>query len=146
MPDQEYLLIHTSVLPEVFLKVVEVKRLIDQGEVHSINQAVKQVGISRSAYYKYVNAVRVFDETRRGDMFTLLIRMENYAGVLPRVLDRINQSENRLVTLHQDVAIKGISTLVLTLDSEDSEEVLRPEVLTEALRHVNGVIAVELLT
>jgi chorismate mutase len=146
MPDQEYLLIHTSVLPEVFLKVVEVKRLIDQGEVRSINQAVKQVGISRSAYYKYVNAVRVFDETRRGDMFTLLIRMENYAGVLPRVLDRINQSENRLVTLHQDVAIKGISTLVLTLDSEDSEEVLRPEVLTEALRHVNGVIAVELLT
>ncbi|HHT44682.1 MAG TPA: ACT domain-containing protein [Fastidiosipila sp.] len=146
MPDQEYLLIHTSVLPEVFLKVVEVKRLIDQGEVRSINQAVKQVGISRSAYYKYVNAVRVFDETRRGDMFTLLIRMENYAGVLPRVLDQINQSENRLVTLHQDVAIKGISTLVLTLDSEDSEEVLRPEVLTEALRHVNGVIAVELLT
>lgn len=145
MPDQEYLLIRASVLPDVFLKVVEVKRLLDQGEVRSINQAVKQVGISRSAYYKYVHAVRVFDETRRGDMFTLVLRMENYAGVLPRVLDRVNQSGNRLVTLHQDVAIKGVSTLVLTLDSESRDEDKRPEVLTEILRTVNGVIHVELL-
>lgn len=142
MPDQEYLLIKADVLPDVFLKVVEVKRLLDQREVRSINQAVQRVGISRSAFYKYVGAVRVFDETRRGDMFTLLLRMENYAGVLSRVLETIAPSGCRLVTLHQDVAIKGISTLLLTLDSEDSGGDKRPDALAEALRLVNGVMSV----
>ncbi|HHU11796.1 MAG TPA: hypothetical protein GXZ64_01025 [Clostridiaceae bacterium] len=146
MPEQEYLLVKADALPDVFAKVLEVKRLLDQGECFSISQAVRKVGISRSAYYKYVGSVRVFDETRRGDMFTLLLRVENYAGVLPRILDQVVPSGCRLVTLHQDVAIKGISSLLLTLDSEDSEEDGRPNALIESLQLVNGVVSVTRLT
>ena len=48
-----YLIIHKSILPEYYEKVLEARRLLEDGKVHEVSQAVKQVGISRSTYYKY---------------------------------------------------------------------------------------------
>ena len=48
-----YYLVDSSVLPEVFHKVIETKKLLSSGAVKNINEAVQKVGISRSAYYKY---------------------------------------------------------------------------------------------
>ena len=46
---ETYYLVREDVLPDVFIKVMEVKRLLDLKRVPSVNVAVKQVGISRSA-------------------------------------------------------------------------------------------------
>lgn len=144
MSDADYLLVKADALPEVFRKVVEVKRMLDQNEVRSINQAVRIVGISRSAFYKYVGAVRVFEETRRGDTVSLLLRLENYAGVLPRLLTEIAGQGCRVVTLHQDLAIKGLTTVLITIDSEAS--CILADELAEQLRYVTGVESVQVIT
>ena len=39
--DSTYLLVDTSVLPEVFSKVIEVKQILGKGKIKSINEAVK---------------------------------------------------------------------------------------------------------
>ena len=48
-----YLIIHKSILPEYYEKVLQARRLLEDGKVREVSQAVKQVGISRSTYYKY---------------------------------------------------------------------------------------------
>ena len=49
----EYYVVKQRALPEVLLKVVEAKRLVESKRVMSVQDAVDQVGISRSSFYKY---------------------------------------------------------------------------------------------
>ena len=53
----KYLLVEAAVLPEVFVKVTQVKELLETGEVKTVAEAVERVGISRSAFYKYKDSV-----------------------------------------------------------------------------------------
>ena len=48
-----YYIVKQKALPEVLLKVVEAKRLIDSEKVLTVQEAADQVGISRSSFYKY---------------------------------------------------------------------------------------------
>ncbi len=64
--NNEYLLVKADVLPEVFVKVMDAKRLLNSGKAVSVNEAVKMVNLSRSAYYKYKDAVMPFYETSAG--------------------------------------------------------------------------------
>jgi chorismate mutase len=59
MVPNKYYLIRSDVLPEVFHKVINVKQLVDREDGLSINEACRRVKISRSAYYKYRDAVRL---------------------------------------------------------------------------------------
>ena len=47
----EYYVVKQRALPEVLLKVVEAKRLVESKRVMSVQDAVDQVGISRSSFY-----------------------------------------------------------------------------------------------
>ena len=73
--ESTYLLVDASVLPDVFTKVIEVKKILSKGMVKTVNDAVKEVGISRSAYYKYRDSVFPFYETSRGKVITLLFEV-----------------------------------------------------------------------
>ena len=53
-----------------FLKVVEAKRLLETGEVDTVHLATRRVGISRSAFYKYKDAVRPFNDMLHGRIVT----------------------------------------------------------------------------
>ena len=48
-----YYVVKQRALPEVLLKVVDAKKLIDSEKVDSVQEAVDRVGISRSSFYKY---------------------------------------------------------------------------------------------
>ena len=50
---ENYLIVHKSILPDYYEKVLQARKLMDSGKVREVSQAVKQVGISRSTYYKY---------------------------------------------------------------------------------------------
>jgi chorismate mutase len=55
MKDDEYYVIHRSVLPDYFEKVIEIKEIISSGV--NISDACKKVGLSRSTFYKYKDYV-----------------------------------------------------------------------------------------
>ena len=42
--EPKYLLIDTSVVPEIFLKVIEVKKLLTKNSKLSVNEAVSKIG------------------------------------------------------------------------------------------------------
>lgn len=49
----EYFVVREKALPEVLLKVVEAKNLLDKMKVNTVQEATEQVGLSRSSFYKY---------------------------------------------------------------------------------------------
>ena len=88
----EYYLVDKRVLPEVFIKVMEVKQRINTGESASINEAVRKTGLSRSAYYKYKDSVMPFYEAASGRKVTILISVENFQGILSSIIKIIAES------------------------------------------------------
>ena len=66
MDDEKYFIVKKKALPEVLLQVVEAKRLLDSERVLTVQEAVEQVGISRSSFYKYKDDILPFHEKIRG--------------------------------------------------------------------------------
>ena len=69
--DSDMLLVKAEVLPEVFGKVVEAKRLLNCKKVSSATDAAKMCGISRSAFYKYRDAVFAYKEVAKESVINL---------------------------------------------------------------------------
>ena len=81
----DYLLVKADVLPEVFVKVMEAKRLLNSGKAVSVNEAVKMVSLSRSAYYKYKDSVMPFYETSQPALSSALLLLREISSPLIRI-------------------------------------------------------------
>jgi|SRR5690554_7395772 chorismate mutase len=113
----KYYLVDSSVLPKVFTKVVEVKRILESGTIKNVNEAVKKVGISRSTYYKYKDFVFPFYETSRGKVITLFFTVEDSPGILSSILNKIAASRASVVTINQNIPINGFANITITIET-----------------------------
>ena len=126
-----YYVVKNRALPEVLLKVVEAKRLIDSEQM-SIKEAVDTLGISRSSFYKYKDDIFPFHDTTTGTTITLMLQVDDVPGLLSDVLKIIATSGANILTIHQSIPINGIATLsisvqVLPTTGDISEMVNRME-------------------
>ena len=85
-PATKFYLVSAEALPEIFIKVAEAKRMLQSGEVRTAGDAARTVGISRSAFYKYRDAVRPFNDMKTGRIITFYTMLKNNPGVLSNVL------------------------------------------------------------
>ena len=115
---QEYYLVSKNAMPEVFLKVIEVKQSLNTGEFNSVNEAVRNVGISRSAYYKYKDSVLPFYEATNGKKVTVLISVENFRGILASVIGKISTSRANILTINQNIPINGVADISISFDTD----------------------------
>ena len=112
----QYYVLKEKAVPEVLLKVVEAKRLIDSGKIASVQEATESVGISRSSFYKYKDDIFPFHEEARGKTITFIIEMDDEPGLLSVVLQTIAHFHGNILTIHQSIPINGIATLTLSVD------------------------------
>lgn len=112
----QYFVLKEKAVPEVLLKVVEAKRLIDSGKSASVQEATEKVGISRSSFYKYKDDIFPFHETAKGRTITMVIQLEDEPGLLSIVLKTIAEFHANILTIHQSIPINGIATLTLSVD------------------------------
>ncbi len=112
---KRYYVVKEQAVPEVLLKVVEAKKLLDSGKVHTINEAADQVGISRSSFYKYKEDIFEFHEHSQGTTITLTFQMEDEPGLLSDVLKIIAQFGANILTIHQSIPINGVASLSLSV-------------------------------
>lgn len=117
--DSEYFLVKSEVLPEVFLKVMEVKRLLSSGNASSVNEAVRLVGLSRSAYYKYRDSILPFYETSTGYVVTLTLVIENLPGILASILACFAEYHANVLTINQGIPINGLADLSVSLETRE---------------------------
>ena len=112
----EYFVVKQRALPEVLLKVVEAKQLLETEKAISIQDAVERVGISRSSFYKYKDDIFPFHETTKGKTITMVIQLEDEPGLLSVVLKTIAEFHANILTIHQSIPINGIDSLALSVD------------------------------
>ena len=111
----KYYVIKEKAVPEVLLKVIEAKRLMDMQEL-TVQQATEKAGISRSSFYKYKDDIFPFHEETRGKTITFIIQMDDEPGLLSVVLQTIARFHGNILTIHQSIPINGIATLTLSVD------------------------------
>ena len=110
-----YFVVKEQAVPEVLLKVVAAKQLLDTGRVTTVHEAADQVGISRSSFYKYKDDIFQFHENSQGTTITLTFQMEDEPGLLSDVLKIIAQFGANILTIHQSIPINGVASLSLSV-------------------------------
>ena len=139
----KYFIMEAQALPEIFLKVAEAKRLLDTGEVATVNQAVSQVGISRSAFYKYKDSVRPFHDMLSGRIISVQILLKNEPGVLSAVLNSFASCGANILTINQGIPTGGIA--LVSVGVETSALVMTTEEMLEQVAGQRGVVRCEIL-
>ncbi len=112
-----YFIVDKDVLPEVFIKVVEAKKLLEAGKVKTIQEAAAQVDISRSAFYKYKDAVFPFYDNTRGKTITIALQLEDCSGLLSHVLNLIADAHANILTINQNIPLNGIANVTITIET-----------------------------
>ena len=112
----QYYVLKEKAVPEVLLKVIEAKRLLDSGKITSVQEATEMVGISRSSFYKYKDDIFPYHDTQRGKTVTLVMQLDDKPGILSVVSKILAEHKVNVLTIHQSIPINGISSLTLSGD------------------------------
>jgi chorismate mutase len=143
MPQEKFYLVQENVLPQVLKKTVQAKKLLKSGSVKTVNEAVRRVGISRGAFYKYRDYIFPFREASRGKILTIALILEHKAGVLSAVLNAIARAEGNILTINQNLPLQGVANASISFET-DNLTVDVHELLT-ALAGIAGVRKLEIV-
>lgn len=139
--NSKFYLIEARMLPEIFIKVVKAKELLQTGEASTVAEAAASVGISRSAYYKYKDSVTPFQDMERGRIITFHITLRDKMGVLSTLLAVFANTGANILTINQSIPING--TALVTISAETSGMLITGEELLTNLQNTIGVKKVE---
>ena len=112
----KYFVLKQKAVPEVLLKVVEAKRLLDSGKAVSVQEAAENVGISRSSFYKYKDDIFPFHDNAKGKTITMVIQLDDEPGLLSVVLRIVADYHANILTIHQSIPVNGVASLTLSVD------------------------------
>ena len=139
----KYYIVEASALPTVFLKVAEAKRLLSTGEASTVNEATQMTDISRSAFYKYRDAVMPFQNMMTGRIITFQLLLQDEQGLLSSILSVFAQCKANIITINSIVPTNGCA--VVTISAETMELNVSLEEMLRQIRGANGVIKAEVL-
>jgi chorismate mutase len=114
-----FFLIDKRALPDVYEKVVNAKKLLQEGKVKEITEATKIAGVSRSVYYKYKDLVFEFSESQKGRKATFNVMIIDGTGVLSNILNYISSINGSILTINQGIPLNGYAYISLTIDISD---------------------------
>ena len=143
MDKKRYFIVSADALPEVFVKVAEAKRMLQVGEVSTVGQAAAAVGISRSAFYKYKDAVQPFQNMKAGHIITLYALLKDNPGVLSGYLSIFAASGANILTINQSIPVNGCA--VVTMTAETSALCRSLEEILGEMSSSAGVLKCEIL-
>ena len=144
MNKSHLIVVDSSVLPEVILKVLQVKKIMANKEAKSSAAACKLVGVSRSAYYKYRDCVYSYEEKLMQKIITLYMLLKDEPGVLSSVLVSLHNLNANILTVNQSIPIDGVATVTISLRLNESfEEAVAMKSIISELR---GVVDIQLLS
>ena len=139
----KYFIVEAEAMPEIVRKVAEAKRLLETGEETTVNGAVHAVGISRSAFYKYKDAVRPFNDMLHGRIVTFQLLLRDEPGVLSGTLNIFAGTGVNILTLNQSIPLNGCAVVTMTAETGELQRSLE-DVLGE-VSSGTGVIRCEIL-
>lgn len=139
----KYFIVEASALPEIFIKVAEAKQALELGEATTVNEATRKVGISRSAFYKYKDTVRPFNDMKNGHIVTFQAMLKDEPGVLSSILNCFAESGGNILTINQTVPTGSVAAV--NLSAETSGLKISLEELVSRAGGLPGVVKFEVL-
>ena len=104
-------------LPEVLLKVVETKKLLNSDRRLTVKEAADRTGISRSSFYKYKDDIFPFSDSAKGKMLTLSIEILDEPGLLSDLLGLVARYRANILTIHQSIPMNGLASVSLSVEA-----------------------------
>ena len=111
----KFYMVKQRALPEVLLKVAEVNALLGSGRVKTIREAIDQVGISRSSYYKYKDDIFPIHEKIQGKTITFVMEMEDQPWLLSNVIKVVADCKANILSIHQSIPVNHIALITLSV-------------------------------
>jgi len=143
MDDNSFFIVKKRAVPEVLLKVVEAKRLLDSERAITVQEATERVDISRSSFYKYKDDIFPFHDNTRGRTLTFMLQLDDVPGLLSGVLGVLASAKANVLTIHQAIPTGGIASITLSVEiqpeTEDTESMMR------RLEQVEGIHYLKIL-
>ncbi|MBQ3216556.1 MAG: ACT domain-containing protein [Oscillospiraceae bacterium] len=139
----KYYIVEAKALPEVFLKVARAKWLMETGQIATVNEATREVGISRSAFYKYRDAIAPFQDLLSGRILTFQFLLRDVTGLLSSILSIFAQFGANILTIHQTIPTNGSASVTISAQTMGMEQ--SAEELLRTLGKMQGVISAEIL-
>ena len=143
MGKNNFYLVSAEALPEVFLKVAEAKRMLQVGEATTVGEAARRVNISRSAFYKYKDAVQPFQDMKAGHIMTFYAILKDNPGVLSHFLSIFANSGANILTINQTIPTNGCAAVTISAETSEMQEAV--EQMMERVSAAPGVIKFEIL-
>ncbi|UTR09250.1 ACT domain-containing protein [Evansella sp. LMS18] len=140
--DQFYL-VREDMLPEAMLKTAEAKRMLESGELDKINEAVKKVDLSRSAFYKYKDGIFPFQTMVKEKIITLGIQLEDRSGTLSKLLSLIAQTGANVLTINQTIPLQGRAAITISIETAAMNSEIT--VLLNKIEQLDSVVKVEII-
>lgn len=139
MEKETFLVVNAKVLPNVFEKVVEAKELLSEKKVKNVTEAIKAVGISRSAFYKYRDSVYKFNLAAESTV-TLKASLSDKAGVFSELTKTLFENGANIVTANQSSPKNGVASVTITIDTNNLT--VSVDGLIKKLMEKGGIISV----
>ena len=143
MDKKQYYIVSGDALPEVFVKVAEAKRMLQVGEARTVGDAARQVGISRSAFYKYKDSVQPFQNMRTGHIITFYALLKDNPGVLSDYLAIFAESGANILTINQTIPTNGCAGV--TVSAATGEMTVSMDAMVSRFNSAAGVLKFEIL-
>ena len=139
-----YFVVKQKAVPEVLLKVVEAKKMLETERALTVQEAADKVGISRSSFYKYKDDIFPFYDNTKGKTITLVVQMDDVQGLLSDLLHVVADYKANILTIHQSIPVNGVATLTLSVEvREDTGNVAS---MLEVLEELKGFHYVKILS
>ena len=139
----KYYLVAAEALPEIFIRVAEAKPMMQTGEAETVGAATKLAGISRSAFYKYKDAVQPFNDMKSEHIITFYTLLKDVSGTLSRVLNVFAASGANILTINQSIPTNGCAAVTISAETSGMEKSL--EQLIGDISSLENVIKFEIL-
>lgn len=139
MEDEELMLVSSAILPKVFSKVMQAKKMLEDGSVKTVNEAVRLAGISRSAFYKYKDYI--FPFYKMEGVYTLSFIVNDIPGVLSQILALFAKSEANILTINQNIPMNNIANITVSFKSTKNVQ----NIIDDA-KKIEGVKKAELIS
>lgn len=134
---RQLVLVDSSVLPDIILRTLQAKRLLQTGHAATVSEATRIAGISRTAFYKYRDAVLPYDEEAAGRTVTVQLVLRHVPGVISRVLEGFARAGANILTVSQNIPSGGVANASI---SARVDQLLVPvEDFLRSLEHIDGV-------
>jgi chorismate mutase len=136
-------LVQEDILPEAIKKTIKVKEILKHHQTKTINEAVKKMDLSRSAYYKYKDFVFPFYDVTQGKIVTLSIMIFDKPGSLSQVLNAIASNNGSVLTINQGIPLQGVANVAISVETKEMKGSI--EDLMKKLERLSGVSKVNII-